>query len=115
MRHVNTLRTTMTKLEAIELVKIHGSFLERLPFEHKSDPDIICIALDHSECIGDVVLYLPPTEETLNNEIVASKIIKFVVKTSDNPLRDLLSIFPSKNLYFRRFCLTALLKNGTDL
>lgn len=102
----------MTKQEAIELVKIHGSFIERLSPEQKRDPDIICMALDHADCIGDVVNYIP---DALNNEIVALKIIKFVVKTSLNPFVDLDIIFPSKNPYFRRFCMSAVLKNGRDL
>jgi hypothetical protein len=105
----------MNRVEAIEMVRIHGSFLEKLSDEQKRDPEIILEALDNTTSLGDVVCHIP-RDVLKNNEAVAKRLIEIAIEDLENPEHDLMVIFggvASESLVFRRFILSYLIKNKT--
>lgn len=106
----------MNKQEAIEMVRIHGSFLEKLSDDQKRDPDILLEALDNTTSLGDVVCYIP-RDILRTNDKIAKRVIDIAIEDLANPEHDLTIIFgeASDSIIFRQFMLAYTLRNYTSL
>ena len=101
----------MTKEDALGMVAIHGSLIQNLDEEYKSDPDVVLKALANCSAIGDVILYIP--RKVLMEDRVAKVVLNMVVAESDDPFRDI-NIFLGNDvgdsLVYRRFFMLGIIK-----